>query len=436
MILRSYQQRAIAELRQTYAGGRRAPCLVLPTGAGKTVVAAEIIRAATALKRRVLFLAHRRELIDQSRDKLENAGITRLRVIRASEDSGCAADTVTVASVPTLAMARWRDRMPVADLVIFDECHHVKAETWSRIAHYYGESHLLGLTATPQRSDGAALGDIFDSLVVGATVRELTDLGHLVPCRVWAPAQQLERQQVALSPLEAYRQFGNGERAVIFCGSVEHATSIAVEMTQAGVATEVVHGQLPAATRADVLKQFRTGALRAIANVHVLTEGWDDPGCSVCILTRKPQHAGTYLQMAGRVLRPAPGKASAMLVDLCGSALVHGTPDMDRTFTLDGKGISKTHREAIRQCPTCGGVFTQQASMCPVCGAELPRVQRSEPRNVGVGVVEVTAADQQKLQSETLRRNLEAAARRSKRSCEWVERAHAAIAAASFRYVP
>ncbi len=206
MKLREYQERAITDLRAAYTAGRRAPCLVLPTGGGKTIVAAEIIRSATARGRRVLFMAHRSELIDQTVSKLEMSGVTDVRMIRAAQDVGNPIAAVTVASVQTLTMPRWAGRLPRADLVVFDECHHVVADSWARLATAYSDALLMGMTATPQRSDGRPIGDIFDSIVVGATVAELTALGHLVPCRVWAPPMTLDTAELALSPVEAYQQ--------------------------------------------------------------------------------------------------------------------------------------------------------------------------------------------------------------------------------------
>lgn len=389
MSLRPYQQRAIDGLRAAYASGKRAPCLVLPTGAGKTVVAASIIHSAIGRSKRVLFLAHRAELLEQSVAKLENAGVTNVRLIRAEHDTGSPQAPVTVASVQTLT--KWGDRMPRADLVVFDECHHVVARTWSRIADTYAASHLLGMTATPQRGDGKPLGDIFDSLVVGSTVKELTALGHLVACRVWAPTIELDAGQLATNAADAYLRHANEQRAVLFCSTVDHAQIVAAELCTAGVRCEVVHGN--SNDRAAVLARFRAGETRAIANVHVLTEGWDDPGVAVCILLRKPQHAGTFLQMVGRVLRPAPGKTSATLIDLCGSVLEHGTPEADREFALDGKGITSSEREPIRQCPTCGGVFLSTPGMtgCPQCGATLPIREIKLPTSVGVGLAELPA---------------------------------------------
>lgn len=419
-MLRPYQDRAIAGLRASYARGKRSPCLVLPTGAGKTVVAASIIRSATERGRRVLFLAHREELISQSVNKLEQAGVTDIRVIQASRQLGRPSSPVCVASIPTLT--KWVDRLPPADLVVFDECHHAVARTWLTLAQAYPTAHVLGLTATPQRGDGKPLGDVFDDLVIGATVRELTELGHLVPCHVWSPPDRLGSRELALSPLEAYRQHGNDRRCVVFTSTVEHADVVAAEFRLGGVPCAVVHGALPNDERRRRLADLSSGAIRVVVNVHVLTEGWDCPAVAVCILARKPVHVGTYLQMVGRVLRPAPDKDAATLIDLCGASLEHGPPDFHRIYSLDGEGISTAEREAIRQCPHCGAVFAATGqTACPQCHAELPRRPVDDPVVANVGLVQMKDAVDQ------LRLNLQAVARRARKSPEWVERAYMTI---------
>ncbi len=367
MILRDYQTRAIADVRAAYASGRRAPCLVLPTGAGKTVVASEIIRLTIAKGGRVLFLAHRVELIGQTVGKLENANVTNVRIIRAASDLGDRRAPVVVASIPTLAGKRWRDNLPEASLVIFDECHHTVAKTWKRIADHYANALILGLTATPERSDGCALGDIFDEIVVGATVKELIDLGHLARCRVQGPAVNLGSNAVAMAPCDAYLKYANGQRAIVFCSTVEEAGRIAETMP---VPAAVVHGGMSGAARKATLARFSAGELRVLVNVFVLTEGWDDPGAAVCILNRNPGHTGIYLQMCGRVLRPHPDKREALIIDLCGSTLEHGSPTMDRSFSLDGKAIDHDEK-LVKQCAVCGAVFEGPAVVCPVCGCEL-----------------------------------------------------------------
>lgn len=652
MILREYQQRAIAAVRASYANGHRAPCVVAPTGSGKTILASEVIRLCLRRGRRVLFNVHREELMDQSADKLARAGITDIRIIKAARDFNSRAP-VTIASVQTLT--RWsNERLPDVGLCLFDECfpagtlvdgrpiesvrvgdavrsfnhstgriemravrrlfcsrpstlvtvhlsdgrhitctaghpffngtdytpaanlkagdsvygahkedasvcgvhsgipvphghpysnllggvqncetrctaqksddavfgmrkdghvfwqgalsrahgvssvtmaatnrrhasnaqsesrgcaetgisriarvdrveiherrgthgfgplcpddlvynievdgnhnyfadgvlvhncHHVKAKTWLKIADAYRQAWLLGLTATPERADGSPLGDVFDDLIVVASVSELTELGHLVPCRIWAPPTLLETGEIAVSPVDAYRQHGEDGKAIAFCSTLERANAVANEFNAAGITAATIHGDVSSEMRRQLLSWFRDGQLRVLVSVHVLTEGFDEPSASVAILERKPVHAGTYLQMVGRVLRPSPGKAHATLIDLCGSSLVHGTPSMERTYALNGKAISKPERDAIRQCPTCGGVFLFADiadGACPMCGVVLPKRVTKPPRVVGVSLTDATGTDQLKI-------NLIAAARRTRRSSEWVERAHAAI---------
>lgn len=388
MKLRPYQERATDLVRASYASGHRAPLLQLPTGGGKTVIMAHAIKSAVARGREVLVNVHRSELVTQTVAKLEAAGVTDLRIIQAASDIGNPTAKVAVASIQTLT--NWqRDRMPRADLVIFDEAHHVVAKTWATIAGHYADALLLGCTATPQRADGKGLGDIFDDLVIGASVVELTALGCLVPCRVWAAPRKLESAQVVLSPAKAYLEHAAGRRAVVFCCSLEHARTVADEMNAEGIRTDVVHAGLASATRADTLARLNRGGIDAVTNVHVLTEGWDDPSVSVCILARRPQHAGTFLQMVGRVLRPAPGKTHATLIDLCGSVHDHGPPEMEREFSLDGRGIKKVDRDAIRQCLSCGGVFLAGPTHCPMCGCELPRREMALPVEVGGELVDL-----------------------------------------------
>lgn len=387
LALRGYQERAIADLRAEMASGKRAPLLCLPTGAGKTLCAAAMIQAAIARSRRVLFAAHRTELLTQTLQKLAAAGIIDVRLIQAAKDLGRADAPVIVGSVQTITNRPPLDRV---DLIIADEAHHFVADSFSRIVRGYPNAFVIGLSATPQRADGKPLGDIFDAIVIGATVQELTDLGYLVPCRVFAPIAATTSREIALQPLEAYLQHGQGQRAICFSATVAHAKAVAASFTAADIPCESVFGSMRG--RAETLQRFAAGELRVIASVNVLLEGFDDPGAAVAIVCRKMGHAGTWIQCIGRVLRPAPGKLAATVIDLCGSALEHGTPTTPREYSLDGEGIRKSDRATLRQCPSCGGVFGGAVgSRCPMCSAELPLQKRHDPKSSGVGVVEVTA---------------------------------------------
>lgn len=384
--LREYQAGAIAELRRAYASGKRRPLLCLPTGAGKTRCAAAIVAASVALGRRVMFVAHRIELINQAVDKLREAGIASVRVIRAEHDDGDPTSAVIVASIQTISTARWQANLPQVDLVVIDECHRVRSNSYERLIAQYPGAWLLGLTATPARSDNAAL-TAFDHIVVGSTVRQLTELGFLVPCRVLVPLK--ESGGLALDPVTAYQQHADGQRAIVFAVSVGHAEALVAAYAEHGIGAGIVTGETPEARRAETLARFTAGELRVLVSVACLVEGWDDPGCAVAILARKFGHVGPYLQAIGRVLRPHPGKVRATVIDLLGSALKHGPPDLEREYSLEGKGIKKPKRNTLTQCRKCGAVFVRMAA-CPECGHEAPcGTARRDPRVDGSGVVDL-----------------------------------------------
>lgn len=393
MKLREYQERAVRELREQYQAGHRAPVLVMPTGSGKTPTAAEIIRLALAKQNRVLFATDRIELLNQGVRKLADAGITDPRVIQANNDNQ-STSPVTVASIPTLATARWLSQLPPADLVVLDECHHLRAEkTWAPVAQNYSAAKLLGLTATPARGDGKGLGiecgGVFDSLVVGSTVTELVSLGHLIPCKVMAPPVLMGSRELAQEPVDAYLQHAPETKAIVFCATVEHAKRTADSFISKGISARWLSGESP--DRAEIVDAFSRREFDVLVNVNCLIEGFDDPEISTAILAKRFTYVGPYLQALGRILRPFPGKLSATAIDLCGSALVHGTPDIEREYSLDGKGISTT-RQPIRQCQQCGGVFVSaSAQACPFCEFKLPTLTRRQAKALGIQLDEVTA---------------------------------------------
>ena len=353
--LRDYQRDAIAKARREMAAGRRRVVLVLPTGAGKTRTASAIVQSAIAKGTRVLWLAHRTELVDQAAETLGGFGL-EVGVVAASSRRRAAPDAlVQVASVQTL-VARDGHRPP-AGLIVWDEAHHASdaAECWAGLLDAYPGVAMIGLTATPERGDGAGLAPLFNGLVVGATVRQLTEAGHLVPCEVIRPASELEPGQIAQDPVTAYRDHAGGRQAILFARTVEEAARYAAALQAAGTRAECVTAQTPPADRGAALTLFRRGVVRVLCNVYVLTEGTDLPCAEVCILARGAGSAGIYVQMVGRVLRPAPGKRGALLIDLRGVSHRHGAPEEERLYSLEGRGM----RLAV-------------TARCRVCQQELP----------------------------------------------------------------
>ncbi len=384
--LRPHQERDLGNVRKAFSQGFRRVVYISATGSGKTVCAAHVVLGAVAKGLRVGVFARRIELLSQTERTLRSCGIEHVEVIQA--ERGCASvapGCVIVASVPTLTTERWLVNLPDLDLIIWDECHGVKARTNEALFNRYPNAWHLGLTATPSRGDGSPL-DMFQTIVVGATVAELQAIGLLVPCRIYAPPAIMSPRELAMEPVDAYLRYAAGRQCVVFAGTVKHAEKLAAEYRARGLRADHVSGDM--SDRPEVIARYAAGELDVLVNCAILIEGWDHPPTSAAIFARRFTHPGPYLQACGRILRPTPGKADAIVVDLCGSALVHGTPDVEREYSLTGKAISKADRLAIRQCAACGGVSTGKPS-CPYCSSAFPIAMRGIPQAGDIGVEEV-----------------------------------------------
>jgi superfamily II DNA or RNA helicase len=396
--LRPYQQQAISDLRMAYRNGSAAPLLVAPTGMGKTVVFAAITQAAAARGRQVLILVHRRELIHQASAKLAAIGVDH-GVIAAGIPPANA--SVQVASVQTLI--RRLDRAASPDLIVIDEAHHAVAGSWRKVIDYWPNSLLLGVTATPIRQDGRGLGSMFDHLVLGPSTAELIATGYLTPARIYAPppvadltgihrragdyaideaADRMDRPTVTGDAITHYQRIGAGQPAIAFCCNVKHAEHVCNAFNAAGICSATLLGNTT--DRDALVARFVAGFIDVLVTVDVVSEGFDCPGAAVAILLRPTQSLGLYLQQIGRVLRPATGKAAAIILDHVGNVHRHGWPDDVRTWTLADRelraGSTGQPAPSVRTCPVCFAAF-KPAPLCPCCGAACappPRVIRQQ----------------------------------------------------------
>lgn len=374
--LRPYQAQACAEVERFGETGIRSVLLVAPTGAGKTRMAEEFVYLERERGGTIGFIVHRRELLRQA------AAILRKRfpaldvgIIGPGEELDLAAP-IQVATVQTLLA---RGIRPNFTLFILDECHHYAAALWIELAQHYRLARTIGLTATPERQDGRPLGDIFQALVVAARYPELVRDGHLVPCRVYQPPE-IMGSDLAQDPLTAWQRYAEGSRTFVFTSGVDAAYELAERFRDAGIAAGTIEAKTPKGERDETLAQFAAGSLTVLTNVFALTEGVDIPAARTCMLARGCGHVGPYLQMVGRVLRPAPGKPDAILIDLSGATLVHGLPTEDREYSLDGEGIRRTSPAPLRTCLQCGATVLSAHAKCPQCGYEFPVESRQLPR--------------------------------------------------------
>jgi DNA repair protein RadD len=331
MTPRPYQRRAIDGVRSAWAAGALSVLLVAPTGAGKTFLGQELIGES-----RTLWVAHRRELVLNGAKRLrEELGEREVGVIMPGEYETPSA-RIQVGTVQTLIA---RGRLPAADLVVLDEAHHYMADEWRALTESHPGARCLGLTATPERKDGEALGDIFQVLVVAAKYSELIADGFLVPARVYQPPKNLGND-LAQEPLAAWLKYSEGSRTFGFCGRVEIGYGWAKQFRDAGHMAQVVEAMTPTTERDEHMDQFRAGRVRVLWNCFTLTEGVDVPEARCAVLARAFGHVGAYLQAVGRVLRPARDKSDAIVIDLCGATLRHGLPTQDREYSLSGRAIS------------------------------------------------------------------------------------------------
>jgi len=398
MQLRSYQTEAIEQVRQAMAAGSTHPLLVMPTGSGKTVVATEIVRRASEKKKRVLFLAPRRELIYQTVQTFQRNKLF-CGMLMAGEAMAPSA-SIQVASFDTLharAVKGDRIEMPRADLVIVDEAHLSISETRKNIISHY--DRVIGLTATPARGDGRGLGEIYDSLNIGTDIRELTEQGHLVPVRYFAPStpdlegvkvsggdyvikqlgEAVDKPQLVGDVVQNWLRLAPERRTVVFCVNRKHSRHVRNEFLKAGIAAEHLDGETPLGERHAILDRVRSGETQVLCNVFVATYGLDIPPLDCAVLARPTRNIALYLQTIGRVLRTYPGKEDAIVIDHAGAVAQHGFVDDPIPWSLDAESKVSERKEAEERerkelsdmtCPNCGHV-ARAAKVCSACGWEM-----------------------------------------------------------------
>ena len=187
MQLHPFQTNIVDEFEQKVAAGMRRIIIACATGGGKTVIAAEIIKRAVATSKRVVFIAHRNELLSQAHDKLQRFGINA-GIIKAGRDKDLRPQAlVQVCGIQTLHARAVRAKsmeLPPAEIVFVDEAHHVRAQTYMSIIAQYPDAIIVGLTATPARGDGRGLGTVFEAMIEAPQVPALIDGAYLVPAKI------------------------------------------------------------------------------------------------------------------------------------------------------------------------------------------------------------------------------------------------------------
>jgi ATP-dependent helicase IRC3 len=381
--LRPYQQEALDSICQNYANGINKQLVVLPTGAGKTVIFSHLpLIKQNCLP--MLVLAHRSELLDQARNKIMASNPELTVEIEQAERKAGKVDVV-VASVATLG----RNGTPRIEeypkdyfkSIVIDEAHHAAAPSYRRVVDYFSPDFLLGVTATPQRSDSTRLIDVFQEIVYYKSIQDLIEdkwLCPLVGFRVKSNTDisqvQITNGDYAQGQLEniidtpernshivaAYHDLAPGKKAIVFASGVKHAEHLALSFRQASVETAVIIGTTPREEREEILAQFATGKISVIVNVGVLTEGFDEPSVQAIILAKPTRSALLYTQIVGRGTRLHESKEHCIIIDIAdttkgkkpiGLPTLLGLPP---DFDLQGQSltdVAKKYEELETFCP-------------------------------------------------------------------------------------
>jgi DNA repair protein RadD len=444
MKLRPYQNDSVRGLRAALREVETA-LLTVPTGGGKTIIAASMINSAARLGKRCVFLAHRKELIDQTVDKLQRWGVVA-GVIMGDDHRKFPLAPVQVCTTQTLSRrlpgigtiaAKFKQGPPPAELVIFDEAHHAMSDSARALVKHYVDqgAKIIGLTATPWRADKLGLGDVFQKQIVACTPQELIASGALVDYDAFAydapdlhnvrvTAGDFNQKDLALAVntdfvvgnvVKEYLTHAKGRPSILFPVGIAHSLHFVKEFTAAGVPAAHIDFETPKAEREASIRGLSDGSILILSSVGVLTEGFDCPRAEGVIIARPTMSLPLWLQMVGRGLRPVPCegcradyvagadhcpycgvvyvKTRALIHDHGGNLLRHGLPDDPaRDYSMHATSQRVT---SLHTCPKCRKTFAAlKDRKCPHCGEILAAPDTS---GIGLGarggpdVVEATA---------------------------------------------
>lgn len=404
--LRPYQESMVATARECIRMKIRRLILQSATGSGKTLCAAHIIHSATGRGNRTLFVAHRKELIEQASQKLTAYEVDH-GIIMARHWRYRPKHHVQIASIQTLM----RRELPPCDLLILDEAHRSMGASYRRLIDHYPEAVVLGLTATPTRIDGKGLGDIFQKIISGPTIQELILQGYLVPVRHFAPftpglasvrtvagdydehvlSDIMDKPQLVGDVVEHWKKLAVGRQTIVFATSIEHSRHLADAFVRQNISAIHIDGKTKPEVRDHALKGLASGFINVVCNVGIGVEGLDIPVVSCVVLARPTKSLTLYLQACGRGSRPADGKKDNLILDHAGCAIEHGLVTEDREWTLESSVARKKNKEkeiSVATCPKCFAAYNSKIKTCPNCGFVAP-VNYREVDQVDGSLVEV-----------------------------------------------
>ena len=399
--LRPYQEEFIENIRSEMRKGEKRICGVAPCGAGKTIITGWIIREVVNKGKRAVFFVHRKELIEQT-----SKTFSAMNIPHGIVKSGIKPNysmPVQIASVQSLTEKRIKE-IPIPDLLVCDECHHILANSYLKILSAWHDAFLIGVTATPQRLDGKGLGEIFSSMVQAPATSELIQLGNLTNFKYFAPENNLDLKKVHSkygdyvnseieklmndkriigSIVENYKKYADNKKAICYCVNVRHSKLITDAFNSAGIPAAHCDGDLKKTSREKIVDDFRLGKIKILCNAELFGEGFDVPNMQAVILARPTQSLTLFIQQAMRPMRPDPDDKNkvAIIIDHVQNYSRFGLPDMEREWTLDpSKPKNREGEQPLMKCPHCECLIPISSRFCPNCSEKIVHEEDSEDK--------------------------------------------------------
>jgi len=376
-VLRDYQKKLITDLKHSLLAGNHNVVVQSPAGSGKTVTMAAIAKSATDKGNIVLFIVHRREIVEQVEQTFKSYGVNMT--------------LCCVGMVQTVT--RRLKGLEVPQLILVDECHHSLAKSYTRIFEYFKNANVVGFTATPVRLSGQGLSKVFDDLILGPRIDWLIDNHYLAPYEYYSvkliddnklkrnstgdfsssSMNEASKNIIYGDVIKEYKRIANGTKAIVYTYSVKSSIKVAAEFNQAGYKALQVDGNTAKEKREQAMNDFRSGKVQILVNAELYGEGVDVPDCQTVIMLRPTESLSLFIQQSMRCMRYKPNK-KATIIDHVANYTRFGLPDTPRTWSLKGrkkKSSASSGGIAIRTCPHCFAVISAAYSICPICGQEI-----------------------------------------------------------------
>ena len=407
IILRDYQQDLYSKTQNAFRSGKKRVLVTVGCGGGKSYIFAKMAEQA---KGSVLVLTHRQELKEQTGRLFAENGINaRVEMI--------------------LTEANRLGQYEKPSLIITDEAHLSRSNSWMKVLDYYN-TYTVGFTATPIRLDGKPLGDIYDELVTGVSVRWLIDNKCLAPYEYYAPTavetdglrvqmgdyvikdleQLMSDRAIYSDVLKSWERLALGQKTIAYCVSVKHAKETAELFTKAEYPAVEIDGSTPPKIRSRIMQDFREGKIMVLCNVGIISEGVSIDDVNCCLLLRPTESHALYWQQAMRCMRYQEGK-TATIIDCVGNYARNPLPDADVQWSLTESIRKKPRINSegnfyIRTCEKCYKVF-KTAPVCPYCGAEYPLTPREIKAHKDIELARITAEEAARAELERKKARME-----------------------------